>query len=157
MRNVLKVLAIVIRPADPDGPDLYFTGPYRKHKRQNVQAMLSAFDSTPLHKSPDMRGCLAQILEAYQGRFGKVNWFEKMRNPKQTPTKQPRKLNLYILTDGIWQPNTDLVQEIRTQVAHLLDRRLTDKQIGIQFIRFGNAPQSIQKMRKLDSELNLDL
>lgn len=157
MRNVLKVLAATIRRADPDGPDLYFTGPYRKLQRQSLNAMLNEFDATQVQRLPDMRSCLAQILSGYQDRFGKLNWREKLLNPKDTHLRKPRKFNLYMLTDGIWQPNTDLVREIQTQVAHLCDRKLTDKQIGIQFIRFGKDPQSIRKLRRLDSELGFEL
>ena len=157
MKIVLKVLAATLKSTDPDGPDLYFTGPYRKLKRQGTQSILDAFDSTPLDKHPDMRRCLAAILDEYQTRFGKWNLREKMAHPKSTPSKNPRKLNLYILTDGIWQPNTDLVQEIDTLVAHLWDRKFTDKQVGIQFIRFGDNPHAIRKMRKLDNALGLKL
>ena len=157
MRNVLELLATMVKSPELGGLDLYFTAPYKKLKRQSVNAVLSQFDSTDDRDMPNMRSCLAKILNEYQEKLGKLRIVGKIKHPKSTPLMGCRKLSLYVLTDGIWQPNVDLVLEIQTLVEHLVDRKLTDKQVGIQFIRFGKHPQAIKKLKKLDSEMGLKL
>ncbi|KAL9607532.1 MAG: hypothetical protein Q9167_007563 [Letrouitia subvulpina] len=157
MRKVLELLARKVESTDSRGLDLYFTAPYRKLKRQKSNAILNAFDSTDLRDMPDMRSCLARILDEYQDKLGKPRIVGKIKNPKTTPFVGCRKLSLYVLTDGIWQPNVDLVQEIQTLVEHLAERKLTNKQVGIQFIRFGQNLQAIEKMKRLDSGLGFKL
>ena len=157
MRNVLDLLARKVDSPELGGIDLYFTAPYKKLKRQSVNAILSQFDSTDDRDMPDMRSCLAKILDEYQEKLGRLRLVGKIKHPKSTPLVGCRKLSLYVLTDGVWQPNVDLVLEIETLVGHLVDRKLTNKQVGIQFIRFGKNPQAIEKLKKLDSGMGLKL
>ena len=157
MRNVLELLATKLDSPDLGGLDLYFTAPYKKLKRQNVNAILNHFDSIEDRDMPDMRSCFATILSEYQEKFGKIRIVGKIKHPKTTPFVGPRKLSLYVLTDGIWQPNVDLVREIQTMVEHLMDKKLTNMQVGIQFIRFGKNPQAIKKLKRLDSGVDFKL
>lgn len=156
MKKVLELLARKVENAD-SSLDLYFTAPYRKLKRQNTNAILNEFDSTGVREMPNIRSCLARILDEYQDKLGKLRPIGKLKHPKTTPLVGCRKLSLYVLTDGIWQPNVDLVQEIQTLVEHLAEKKLTNKQVGIQFIRFGQNPQAIRKMKRLDSGSGLRL
>lgn len=100
---------------------------------------------------PDMRSRFGLIIEKYQSKFGKRKLGSFFRE------SDPRKLSLYVLTDAVWQPKIDLTTTVRTLVRSLEDHKLTNKQIGIQFIQFGNNPDSTQRLKKLDSGLNLDL
>ncbi|KAL9034527.1 MAG: hypothetical protein Q9214_007005, partial [Letrouitia sp. 1 TL-2023] len=70
MRKVLELLARKVENGDSSRLDLYFTAPYRKLKRQNTNAILNEFDSTDLRDMPDMRSCLARILDEYQDPNG---------------------------------------------------------------------------------------
>lgn len=119
--------------------------------------MLRYFDEHPAHGLPDMRERFAAIIEQYQARFGKRNILSKLLHPDSTPTKGPRRLSLYILTDGVWQPGCTLVTEIKTLVSLLQEHKLSNKHIGIQFIRFGNDPRGTRRLQKLDSGLGLEL
>lgn len=156
MKKVLELLARKVENAD-SSLHLYFTAPYRKLKRQNPNTILNLFESTDVRDMPDMRSCLAKILDEYQSKLGKFRPVGKVMHPKTTPFVGCRKLSLYVLTDGVWQPNVDLVQEIQTLVEHLAERKLTNKQVGIQFIRFGQNLQAIRKMKRLDSGLGFKL
>ena len=77
--------------------------------------------------------------------------------PKTPPAKGPRKLSLYVLTDGVWETRADLQQVIRTLVDNLIQHNHTNKQIGIQFIRFGNDDRGIKRLERLDSGLNVQM
>ena len=150
-KEVLEVLARMLEKVDPNGLDLIFTAPYKKLKRQNTDGILREFDATDHRDRPNMSSCIAKILESYQKKIGKFNFKEFARRPRSMPLVGPRKLSLYVLTDGIWRPGTDLVDEIRMLVDNLADKRLAYKQVGIQFIRVGNNPQAIGKMERLAS------
>ena len=154
---VLELLWAMVAKHDPDGPELYITSDMKALKPKNDVRMLHELDSRPAKDAPDMRHCFAQIIEKYQNQFGFRNIRTRLRHWKTTPAKGPRKLSLYVLTDGVWQDKTDLRQVIRTLVEHLLQHKLTNKQIGIQFIRFGDDKRGMRRLTRLDLELNLEL
>ena len=154
---VLELLWAMVVKRDPDGPELYITSDMKVLKPKNDVRALKELDSRPAKDAPDMRHCFAQIIEKYQNQFGKRNFGTKLRHPKTTPAKGPRKLSLYVLTDAVWQRKTELQQVIQTLVELLTQHKLTNKQIGIQFIRFGNDEKGKARLQTLDSGLSLPL
>ena len=154
---VLGLLWAMVSKHDPDGADLYITTDMKALKPRTDLRVLQELHSRPAKDAPDMRHCFAQIIEKYQNQFGTRNYMSKLFHWKDTPVKGPRKLSLYVLTNGVWQTKTDLRQVIRTLVDHLIEHKLTNKQIGIQFIRFGNDERGMQRLEKLDSGLKLGL
>ena len=156
-KKILELLSYMVAPADPDGLDMYFATYPGKLKPGNSYQMLAAFDERRATGIPNLRARFANILEDYESKFGKKNYISKIFHPKSMPSIGPRKLSLYILTDGVWQPNTNLVLEIQTLVKHLMEHKLTNKQIGIQFIRFGHDRTGMKRLKRLDSKLGLDL
>ena len=157
VKTVLELLWAMVSKHDPDGADLYITTDMKALKPRTDSRVLQELDSRPAKDAPDMRHCFAQIIEKYQNQFGTRNYASKLRHWRATPAKGPRKLSLYVLTNGVWQTRTDLRHVIRTLVDHLIEHKLTNKQIGIQFIRFGNDERGTQRLEKLDSGLHLDL
>ena len=157
VRRVLELLSALTRPYDPDGLDLFFSTQPRKHKPKTNGELLRLFDERPAHGLPDMRERFASIIEQHSDRFGRKNVLRRIRHPNSTPSKGPRRLNLYVLTDGVWQPGCTLVTEIKTLVSRLQEHKLSNKHVGIQFIRFGNDAEGKKRLRLLDSGLKLEL
>lgn len=157
VRRVLELLSYMTQSYDPDGLDLCFSTESGKHKPKDNEQMLRYFDERPAHGLPDMRERFASIIEQYQARFGKRNILSKLLHFDSTPTIGPRRLTLYVLTDGVWQPGCTLVTEIKRLVSLLQEHRLPNKHIGIQFIRFGNNAEGKRRLQKLDSGLGLEL
>ncbi|KAL9027582.1 MAG: hypothetical protein Q9196_003915 [Gyalolechia fulgens] len=159
VRDVLELLSSLTARYDPNGLDLYFaTEPNKTYQPRNNKQVLEFFDKHRPHSLTDMRTCFASIMEPYQARFGqKTNRWSRLLHPNSTPSKGPRKLSLYILTDGVWDPECDLITEIKTLVAGLQKEGMTNKHVGIQFIRFGDDASAIERLEKLDSGLLLDL
>jgi hypothetical protein len=62
---------------------------------------------------------------------------------------------LYILTDGIWEPNCDAAGPIKNLVNKLNKLDKGRVQVGIQFISFGNNPEALDRLDILDSGLGL--
>lgn len=146
MRNLLELLAKMVNKVESGGVSLYFTSDPKKKlklKPSNINTVVDHFDSAEYQERPDMRSCLAEILNDYARKLGKSgikNWVKP----------GCRKLTLYVLTDGNWQPGDDLIREISSLTDHLVKKELHDKQVGIEFIRFGSNPVAIEKLRRLD-------
>ena len=151
LQRLFGLLSYMVRDCDPNGLDLYFTNTAKAFRSRNINTLMGELSTRTPKGLPDMRSRFASIIEKYQSKFGKRKFGNLFRE------SHPRKLSLYVLTDAVWQPKIDLTTTIRTLVRSLEDHKLTNKQIGIQFIRFGNEPNSIKRLQKLDSGLNLDL
>jgi hypothetical protein len=65
-------------------------------------------------------------------------------------------MNLYILTDGVWEAKTNVEATIRNLVQTLNEVGKTRLQIGIQFISFGHNANALARMDRLDSGLRLN-
>ena len=151
VKRLFGLLSYMVRDCDPNGLDLYFTNTPEKIKSSNMNTLMGELGTRTPKGLPDMRSRFGSIIETYRNQFGK----RKLRSLFRE--SNPRKLSLYVLTDAVWQPKIDLTTPIRTLVSDLEEHKLTEKQIGIQFIRFGNIPDSITRLQKLDSGLNLKL
>ncbi|KAL8932216.1 MAG: hypothetical protein Q9216_006922 [Gyalolechia sp. 2 TL-2023] len=157
VRNVLELLTSLTSRYDPNGLDLYFTTEYKKHRPNSNKKVLKLFDDHPPSGPADMRACVASIFEPYKAQFGRRDFRRWLSHPTSRPPKGPRKLSLYILTDGIWDPKCDLITEIKALVAGLQKEGMTNKHVGIQFIRFGGDKTAIKRLDTLDSKLQLEL
>lgn len=157
VRQVLELLPSLTERYDPNGLDLFFSTESKRYRPGTNQQMLRYFNERPAHGLPDMRERFASIIESFQTQFGRRNTFTKLLHPTSTPSRGPCRLSLYVLTDGVWQPGCTLITEIRTLVSLLQEHKLTNKHVGIQFIRFGNDAEGKRRLQKLDSELGLGL
>ncbi|KAL8706255.1 MAG: hypothetical protein Q9201_000692 [Fulgogasparrea decipioides] len=157
VRNVLELLSSLTERYDPNGLDLYFTTHYKNYRPSSNREVLKIFDEHPPRGLPDMRARFASIIEPYQARFGKRNIVSRLLRRSSTPSRGPRRLSLYVLTDGVWDPECNLITEIKALVASLQKEAMANKYIGIQFIRFGEDAEGRKRLETLDSELALEL
>ncbi|KAG8531140.1 uncharacterized protein KY384_004498 [Bacidia gigantensis] len=157
MARVLEVLAKKLENAGCERLDLYSLAPYKKLKRLNATTILSHFNSMDVRDMPDIRSGLATIFDDYQKKLGVIRPVGFVKHPRTQPIVGCRKLSLYILTDGNWRPGVNLLREIGTLADHLAEKKLTNTQVGIQFIRFGQSAQAIEKMKRLDSGADFKL
>ena len=157
VRGVIELLSSLTAPYDPNGLDLYFSTETAKLRPNSPEEFLKQLQDRPAKGLPDFRHRFATIIENYQSKFGKRNTFSRLRHPNSTPSKGPRPLSLYVLTDGIWDRDCNLVTEIKALVALLLEHHLPNKHVGIQFIRFGNDAVAKERLKHLDAGLGLGL
>lgn len=59
-------------------------------------------------------------------------------------------MNVYVFTDGAWQPRSNLEKLIQKLANTLTALQQPEDQFGIQFIRFGNDPDGIERLERLD-------
>ncbi|KAL1635093.1 hypothetical protein SLS56_001845 [Neofusicoccum ribis] len=154
VKTLFGVLAYMVKRSDPDGVELRFTigkGHYRSGKSSELVDKL-----IPVHPAgdSDIRMGLNSILSSYAQDTQKQNYG---RNPwdKRKDSSPRRPLNLYVFTDGVWQPDCNVEESIRAFVKKFLQLNIPPGDIGIQFIRFGNDPAKKKLFDHLDSGLNL--
>ena len=149
--RVFEALSYILKDVDPDGLDLSFTisrETLTKIKRTSKLVEMVKSRAKQLKGTTDMNLRLTELLDAYQTELEKKKgfFFGKSILP----------LNLYILTDGIWEPNCDAAGPIKNLVNKLNKLDKGRVQVGIQFISFGNDPQALERLDVLDSGLGLD-
>lgn len=155
--KVVRVLAYMLKKTDDDGMDLYFTIPQDKHNAKTSSELVQKLQGKARRGTSEIGSRLSTILHQYQTYLqdtvpNKKPLFGKAKKAKP---KGKRALNVYILTDATWQPHSDATEPIASLIAMLKKSVYPRKQVGIQFIRFGNDPDGIDKLEHLDSGLGL--
>jgi hypothetical protein len=165
--RVLDVLAYTVKRSDPDGVEIYFAINHshvtEKHTTNLVEiARQNRPDASGSPVLSDMGARLDSILEEYRTKL------DVYQNQVQSPKRsrffsrrrafpgELRKMSLYILTDGAWQPKSNAEDPIRTLVTKLEKFEKSRNQVGIQFIQFGNDEAGGKLLTHLDNGLHLD-
>lgn len=161
VRKVLEAMAYLVKRYDPDGVDMIFTQSDRTVKATTkTTALLDQLGRVDFTGRTDMQLKLGNILDTYKARVTRQQATSGWRHSlfRSQPQGPPRKLSLYILTDGYWQPGCDVESVIRSMVDCLVTHDLHNKQVAIQFIQFGSgSPQIVEQLRRLDDGLGLQL
>lgn len=161
VKEVVELLGYMVSPCDPDGMELHVTwngGQTRNWKSSNVTKFLEQLDKIHLLDrpyQPNFALPFGEIIENYQMRLSKKHFREKFG----ITARPPRKLSLYVITDGVWQPDCEKSVEttIGSLVGLLNERHLTNAQVVIQFIQVGDYADGKRRLKKLDSGLGLKL
>lgn len=157
LKTLFGLLAYMVKRADPDGIELYFTISDIEKRSKNTTNLTKILERHRPNGTSNIRLRLNSILQAYKA---KLNHDTKHNLPsvfKGSTPKAVRSLNLYIFTDGVWQPDCQAADLIRLLVDEVINHKLPKEQIGIQFISFGNDPLGIARLGHLDSELKLPM
>ena len=147
--RVFEALSYVLKDVDPNGLDLSFTisgDTLKKTKRTSKLVEMVKLRSKHLKGTTDMNLKLTEILATYQ---------TELEKPKGFFGKPVLPRNLYILTDGIWEPNCDAAAPIKNLVNKLNKLDIGRVQVGIQFISFGENTAALERLDILDSRLGL--
>jgi hypothetical protein len=153
LTSLVGTLAYIVKSGDPDGIEMFYTISPEKVKSRDSSKLVKSVQKTKPQGMSDIGMGLRDILGPYNSmlekRFGSasvaVNALEDIRP-----------LSLYVLTDGVWQPDSDAEAPIKDLVKTLLKQsKLKKKQVGIQFIRFGTNSEGKRKLEKLDDELTI--
>ena len=149
VRDLLDLLAYMVKRADPNRVDLCFAGSAVKHGEMKMTtSLLEIFDQKRPNGKQDMSARLSSIVSEYQKDLAKINapksLFAKLRS------KETRPLSVYVFTDAVWQPVCHVSPVIKSLVSTLTQNNLHKQQVGIQFIRFGNQRIGIERLEDLD-------
>ena len=133
---------------DPNGSELRFImSDDRKEARDTTELILMVNQMRMrLKGQTNFAKRLDEIFEAYKEKLGKRG--------------KAKPISLYVLTDGVWQPGNGQLNMVASSIKRMVTRLESlgamSKMVGIQFIRFGNDPIGIQRLRWLDSQLKKD-
>ena len=157
LEALFEALAYLLKESDPDGLEMYFTMTDESYRAKSSCKLMKYLKNhnPPIDRS-NIRTRLIRIVGEYQRRLN--DQLQSGRNRRLSFTRTPgqvRPQSLYVFTDGIWQPSSDITDIVENLVKSLTDHRLPPEQFGIQFIRFGNDIEGIERLARLDSRLNL--
>ncbi|KAF2490635.1 hypothetical protein BU16DRAFT_622209 [Lophium mytilinum] len=145
---VAETLAMKLAGLDDDGLDLMCTlGDVNLENEKGLQAPINirhamdrARPSSDGNAKTDMRETLEDIFEDFLG------------NRKLA---KDRKMTLIVLTDGIWKGPVPL-ESVEAKIEEFVKQlnTLKDRAFSIQFIRFGDDAEAIERLRRLDDDLS---
>ncbi|KAL8896162.1 MAG: hypothetical protein Q9207_007843 [Kuettlingeria erythrocarpa] len=153
--GVASLLAYIVKDSDDDGLDIHFTQSVYQTNSKKSTGISSAIHQQPYRGIPDMRGRLGSILQEHINRFGALVSPSRSRFGRQRSPQPQKRLSFYVLTDAKWQPG-DVGKVIKDLVQRMKAKGLPKEHVGIQFIRFGDDPASIDKLDELDHGLGLN-
>lgn len=148
MTELLGIIAYMIKSFDKDGLDLYFAQSNAKHNEETSSKLVSIVEKRKREEDlgyTDMSIRLEQILGEYARKI--------QRQSSQNIVT--RGLNVYIFTDAIWTPLCDIVPAIDKMVEGLVAHKLPEKQVGLQFISFGDDAECLKRLMLVDNYLVL--
>ncbi|KAL8748261.1 MAG: hypothetical protein Q9184_007455 [Pyrenodesmia sp. 2 TL-2023] len=151
-RDLLDVLGYIVKDKDRNGVDLFFTCSTKKYSKiKRSSGLIELFDKhkpTSNYTLSDMSASLSRVICDYQ--YDLTNRRERRSISTCMRRQRVRQLRLYIFTDAVWQPTCDVSPVIKSMVDTLREQHLPKQQIGIQFIRFGDYPEGITRLERLD-------
>jgi hypothetical protein len=151
--NVFETISYIVKEVDPNGFDLWFTGPGKPlNNQKHTTTPLQIVENRRKQGTTDINNKLDKIFEAYidalkKPKTGMLSKFSKTVKP----------LSLYVLTDGVWEKDCNPRNLVETFVKQLDDLGKIKGRVGIQFISFGEDPIGLERMELLDSGLNVKL
>src|ERR1700722_3051835 len=110
MTTLFGILAYMVKHSDPDGLDMCFTIDSKKYNSKHTKSLVNALDNKRPEGSSNITFILDSILNAYKMRLRSQ---AAQRPALSWRKKDVRPLNLYILTDGVWQPKCDVFPAIK--------------------------------------------
>lgn len=157
--KAVKALGYLVKHAELDGVDLFFTSSSTKPEKSGIRESttlvrsLEEHERTPAGGPCNMESSLGPILEHVKSRVTKVSRFRQQ--------KKCRGINVYILTDAIWEGGTGVQCGVEEPIK---DLRRTMQALGktraavfLQFIQFGDDTLGRERLRYLDEELGKQL
>lgn len=139
--ETFQALAYLVKRVDTDGIDLYFMSDPKTCHHNNHSGPL-----VKLIKDKSMQGISTMELS--------LDTMADIIIEKNIPRRRP--VSLYILTDGDWglkdrRSLGGMDKTIERLVSELGRKNKASNFIALQFIRFGDLPDGIRRLRKLDN------
>jgi hypothetical protein len=153
--KVFEALSYIVKGTDPDGIDIYFTISEESVRDCKTSSKpLQVLKSRTHQGQSDINLRLNSILDNYKASFEKhISVASHFRKPKRSS----RPLSVYVLTDGVWESETNPRKPIERVVETLLEAGKDRNQIRIQFISFGNDHVGLERLQALDAEFDSEL
>ncbi|KAK4952431.1 hypothetical protein LTR10_009237 [Elasticomyces elasticus] len=140
--SLFELLAYIVEDDDPDGVEVLCANTGVSLKEKDSSKLSEHVNNNIKWKGrTHLESRLAQILGAYG---------EKLLARGPRPKRPVTPLTVYILTDGVWQGGGEPEVPIMELVYTLANLGLDRKQVGVQFIVFGENRAGLQHLDKID-------
>ncbi|KIX03656.1 uncharacterized protein Z518_07209 [Rhinocladiella mackenziei CBS 650.93] len=151
VKMIATILGYFLKKYDDDGMDIYFSSSIKRFKAKTTTQLLNCLSGYELQNSSNVGSKLGEIVTEY------IDTIEKYHSHKlYTLTRsRPKPLNIYVLTDGIWQPGSEAETPIRRLASTLSQLNRKQGHVGIQFIFFGEDKEAEERLKRYDSGLGL--
>ena len=154
--SLFSLLSYLVKKSDRDGIDLLFTQTSTRKHSSKTSDLAAAINRERFFDQSDMRTTLHNEFKLHTHKFGTM-----IQPPKSflgfgtqpAPYPQPA-LSFYVFTDAKWV-GEDVGALIQNVVRKMLDKGCDKEHVAIQFIRFGDDPESIKTLDRLDQGLGL--
>ena len=155
--DLFGLLGYMVKGTNPNGIQLRFTmSRGRSARARDTGPLLRNLDLAPFSGESNIRTQLGEILQDYHAKLRDQKHSRSLLGRARSP-RPIRRQNVYVFTDGIWQPNCDPADLIEKLVNGLESYSMEREQFGIQFIRFGDNAEGINRLNQLDSGLGLSM
>ena len=158
--DVFANLAHILEAADPNGLDVICTSDPRNMQHSKSTEKLFRFVQDGFDKGASSACFIERALETLADKIiDKLPPGPGERKSLRAwmKTDKGRPVSIYVLTNGIWN-SSEAAREgtcgaerpINRLITALKGRNLRKSQLAIQFIRFGDNPTGIERLRYLD-------
>ena len=148
--TTLEVIGYQVKKSDRDGMELHCTSsespkePFFTTKK----ILEEARKHDPRRKKEgrpglaNMRETLGTLIDAYRVKIDKSHGRAELF---------PKKLIMYVLTTGDWQPGSEVERNIVQLVQSLKQNNVPESHVGIQFIQFGDSVEANALLERYDN------
>jgi hypothetical protein len=144
VRNAFEVLAYLVKAADPDSMELYFTNWGASGQQRNRTKLLRLLQNVRIQGQGGLESSLSEILDRYT-RLGILH---------TNSGRARRSVNIYVLTDGVWNGEESTLCGVDVAIMRTSAKITTTRHgIGIQFIQFGHNATGTRRFEMLDEYL----
>lgn len=155
--RTFSVLEYLVQKSDLGRMDIFFTSSPQRIPIQDRTRLMNAISRASPRGESNMKAALGKILKDVRKDLDE--YYGKHKRQRLLPTKRGQEwgVNIYVLTDGVWQkrpqPLCGVEEPIATTVKKLSEYNAPSNKVGIQFIRFGNDPVGAARLDQLDFRL----
>jgi hypothetical protein len=141
--KAFEVLAYLVKEADPNGMELYFTNSDAFGQQKNRTKLLRLLHSVQTCGQGGLESSLSKILD----RCIRPGLLHPLLG------RARRGVNIYVFTDGIWHGEDNTLCGIDEAIMRTAAKMTTRNSIGIQFIQFGHNATGTRRLHMLDDGL----
>jgi hypothetical protein len=143
IQKAFEVLAYLVKDADPNGMELYFTNSDASGQQKNRTKLLRLLQSVQIRGQGGLESSLSKILD----RCIRPGLLHPLLG------RARHSVNIYVFTDGVWNGEDDTLCGIDDAIMRTAAKMTTRNSIGIQFIQFGDNETGTQRLQILDDGL----
>jgi hypothetical protein len=152
VKRLFEALSYTVKGMSPDGTELFFTVSYDTWRRKDTFDLCAYLEKKTTGKTTDISKRLNLELETYRARYWQEKTAPKDKKREKIaglPPRPVRAKSFYVLTNGEWMKGSDPTGAIKEMANWLIQEKLPQGHVTIEFISFANSGPAMQKLNDL--------